>query len=84
MEAQGAGGSSPDNDGTGRDYQTVRVRQAIREGVQRLGCRGLGGSSEFFSGLLGRGRRRRAPRRARSKSSASEVKRVAACAGSRA
>ena len=33
LEAQGAGGSSPDNDGTGRYCQTVRVRQARREGV---------------------------------------------------
>ena len=35
MEAQGAGGSSPDNDGTGRHCQTARVRQARREGVAR-------------------------------------------------
>lgn len=27
-------GSSPDNDGTGRHYQTVRVRQARRDGVR--------------------------------------------------
>jgi hypothetical protein len=33
LEAQGAGGSSPDNDGTGRHCQTARVRQARREGV---------------------------------------------------
>ena len=35
LEAQGAGGSSPDNDGTGRYCQTARVRQARREGVAR-------------------------------------------------
>ena len=35
LEAQGAGESSPDNDGTGRHCQTVRVRQARREGVAR-------------------------------------------------
>jgi hypothetical protein len=35
LEAQGAGGSSPDNDGTGRHRQTARVRQARREGVAR-------------------------------------------------
>jgi hypothetical protein len=35
LEAQGAGGSSPDNDGTGRYRQTVWVRQARREGVAR-------------------------------------------------
>ena len=34
LEAQGAGGSSPDNDGTGRYCQTARVRQARREGVR--------------------------------------------------
>jgi hypothetical protein len=33
LEAQGAGGSSPGNDGTGRYCQTARVRQARREGV---------------------------------------------------
>jgi hypothetical protein len=33
LEAQGAGGSSPDNDGTGRHRQTAWVRQARREGV---------------------------------------------------
>ena len=35
LEAQGAGGSGPDNDGTGRHRQTARVRQARREGVAR-------------------------------------------------
>jgi hypothetical protein len=35
LEAQGAGGSGPDNDGTGRYCQTARVRQARREGVAR-------------------------------------------------
>jgi len=35
LEAQGTGGSSPDNDGTGRHCQTARVRQARREGVAR-------------------------------------------------
>ena len=35
LEAQGAGGSSPDNDGTGRHRQTAWVRQARREGVAR-------------------------------------------------
>ena len=35
LEAQGAGGSSPDNDGTGRYCQTAWVRQARREGVAR-------------------------------------------------
>ena len=35
LEAQGAGGSRPDNDGTGRHCQTVWVRQARREGVAR-------------------------------------------------
>jgi hypothetical protein len=35
LEAQGVDGSSPDNDGTGRYCQTVRVRQARREGVAR-------------------------------------------------
>ena len=30
----GEGGSSPDNDGTGRYYQTVRVRQPRRAGVR--------------------------------------------------
>jgi hypothetical protein len=35
LEAQGAGGSSPDNDGTGRYCQTARGRQARREGVAR-------------------------------------------------
>jgi hypothetical protein len=35
LEAQGVGGSSPDNDGTGWYCQTVRVRQARREGVAR-------------------------------------------------
>jgi hypothetical protein len=35
LEAQGSGGSSPDNDGTGRHCQTARVRQARREGVAR-------------------------------------------------
>ena len=29
-------GSSPDNDGTGRHYQTARVRQARRKGVTRV------------------------------------------------
>jgi hypothetical protein len=33
LEAQGAGGSSPDNDGTGRYRRTAWVRQARREGV---------------------------------------------------
>jgi hypothetical protein len=33
LEAQGSGGSSPDNDGTGRCCQTARARQAGREGV---------------------------------------------------
>jgi hypothetical protein len=31
----GEGGSSPDNDGTGRHCQAVRVRQARREGVRK-------------------------------------------------
>jgi hypothetical protein len=35
LEAQGVGGSSPDNDGTVRYCQTGRVRQARREGVAR-------------------------------------------------
>ena len=35
LEAQGAGGSSPDNDGTGRYRQTAWVRQARREGAAR-------------------------------------------------
>ena len=35
MEAQGVGGSGPDNDGTGRYCQTAWVRQARREGVAR-------------------------------------------------
>jgi hypothetical protein len=35
LEAQGAGGSSPDNDGTGRYCQTARARQARREGAAR-------------------------------------------------
>jgi hypothetical protein len=35
LEAQGVGGSSPDHDGTGRYCQTVRVRQARREGAAR-------------------------------------------------
>jgi hypothetical protein len=35
LEAQGAGGSSPENDGTGRYCQTAWVRQARREGVVR-------------------------------------------------
>jgi hypothetical protein len=35
LEAQGAGGSGPDNAGTGRYGQTARVRQARREGVAR-------------------------------------------------
>jgi hypothetical protein len=35
LEAQGVGGSSPDNDGAGRYCQTARVRQARREGVVR-------------------------------------------------
>jgi hypothetical protein len=35
LEAQGAGGSSPDNDGTGRYCQTAWVRQARREGAAR-------------------------------------------------
>jgi hypothetical protein len=35
LEAQGAGGSGPDNDGTGRYCQTAWVRQARREGVAR-------------------------------------------------
>jgi hypothetical protein len=35
LGAQGAGGSSPDNDGTGRHRQTAWARQARREGVAR-------------------------------------------------
>jgi hypothetical protein len=35
LEAQGAGGSSPDNDGTGWYRQTAWVRQARREGAVR-------------------------------------------------
>jgi hypothetical protein len=35
LEAQGVGGSSPDNAGTGRYCQTAWVRQARREGVAR-------------------------------------------------
>jgi len=35
LEAQGSGGSSPDNDGTGRHRQTARVRQARRNGASR-------------------------------------------------
>jgi hypothetical protein len=35
LEAQGEGGSSPDNDETGRYCQTARARQARREGVTR-------------------------------------------------
>jgi hypothetical protein len=35
LEAQAVGGSSPDNDGTGRYCQTARVRLARREGVAR-------------------------------------------------
>jgi hypothetical protein len=35
LGAQGAGGSSPDNAGTGRYCQMARVRQARREGVAR-------------------------------------------------
>jgi hypothetical protein len=35
LEAQGVGGSSPDNDGTGRYCQTARVRQVRWEGVAR-------------------------------------------------
>jgi hypothetical protein len=35
LEAQGMGGSSPDNDGTGRYCQTAWVRQARREGAAR-------------------------------------------------
>ncbi len=35
LEAQGADGSSPDNDGTGWHCQTAWVRQASREGVAR-------------------------------------------------
>ena len=35
----GEGGSSPDNAGTGRHRQTVRVRQARREGVRRVNQR---------------------------------------------
>src|SRR6266511_1482261 len=35
LEAQGAGGSSPDDDGTGRYCQTAWARQARREGVAR-------------------------------------------------
>ena len=34
LETQGEGGSSPDNDGTGRHRQTARVRQARRKGVR--------------------------------------------------
>ncbi len=35
-ETRGSGGSSPDNDGTGRHRQTARVRQARRRGARRL------------------------------------------------
>jgi hypothetical protein len=35
LEAQGAGGSSPDDDGTRRYRQTAWVRQARREGAAR-------------------------------------------------
>ena len=34
LETQGRVGSSPDNDGASRHYQTARVRQARREGVR--------------------------------------------------
>ena len=34
LEARGRVDSSPDNDGTDWHYQTVRVRQARREGVR--------------------------------------------------
>jgi hypothetical protein len=36
LEVQGRAGSSLDNAGTGRNRQTVRVRQARREGVTRV------------------------------------------------
>src|SRR5262245_44304001 len=35
LEAQGVGGSSPDDDGTGRYCQTARARQARREGAAK-------------------------------------------------
>jgi hypothetical protein len=34
VEMRGRAVSSPDNDGTGRHCQTIRVRQARREGVR--------------------------------------------------
>ena len=36
LETQGRAGSSPDNDGTGRHYQTARVRQARRKGATKV------------------------------------------------
>lgn len=36
LETQGRVGSSPDKDGTGRNYQTARVRQARRKGVTQV------------------------------------------------
>ena len=36
LETQGSGRSSPDNDGTGRHRQTIRARQARRNGASRL------------------------------------------------
>ena len=36
LETQGRAGSSPDKDGTGRNYQTARVRQARRKGVTQV------------------------------------------------
>jgi len=35
LGTQGRAGSSPDDDGTSRHYQTIRVRQARREGVRK-------------------------------------------------
>lgn len=36
LEVRRRAGSSPDNDGTGRHYQTARVGQARRRGVARM------------------------------------------------